>query len=81
MKNLKTISDVRHRFSELMAESYFCIHKRDVPNGILMRTQINEFLGYYFHTLRPGSVTKMKRALFRVKLELSLMINRESKSV
>ena len=77
MKNLKTISDVRHRFSELMAESYFCIHKRDAPNGIIIRTQINEFLGYYFLTLRSGSVTKMKRALFRMKLDLSLMINRE----
>ena len=77
MKDLKTISDVRHRFSELMAESYFCIHKRDAPNGIIIRAQINEFLGYYFLTLRPGSVTKMKRALFRMKLNLSLMINRE----
>ena len=77
MKDLKTISDVRHRFSELMAESYFCIHKRDALNGIIIRTQINKFLGYYFPTLRSKEITKMKRALFQVKLDLSLMINRE----
>ena len=76
--DLKTIEDVRHRFSDLMAESYYSIHKRDAPNGIIIRTQINEFLSYYFPTLRSREITQMKRALFRVKLDLSLMINRES---
>ena len=78
MRDLRIIKDVRHRFSELMAESYFCIHKRDAPNGIIIRTQINKFLSNYFPTLRSRELTKMKRALFRVKLDLSLMINRES---
>ena len=78
MNDLKTIEEVRHRFSELMAESYYNIHNRDAPNGIIIKTQINEFLSHYFSTLRPGEVTRMKRALFRVKLDLSLMINRES---
>ena len=78
MNDLKTIEEVRHRFSELMAESYYNIHNRDAPNGIIIRTQINEFLGYYFPTLRSKGITRMKRALFRVKLDLSLMINRES---
>ena len=78
MNNLKTIEEVRHRFSELMAESYYNIHNRDAPNGIIIRTQINKFLSYYFSTLKPGEATRMKRALFRVKLDLSLMINRES---
>ena len=78
MNDLKTIEEVRHRFSELMAESYYNIHNRDAPNGIIIKTQINEFLSHYFSVLRPGEATRMKRALFRVKLDLSLMINRES---
>ena len=78
MNKLKTIEEVRHKFSELMAESYFCIHNRDTPNGIITRTQINAFLSAYFPTLRSKEITQMKRALYRVKLDLSLMINLES---
>ena len=77
MRHLKTIEDVRQRFSELMAESYYCIHKRDAPNGIVVRTQINIFLSTYFPTLRSPELTKMKRDLFYLKNELSLMITLE----
>ena len=77
MSNLKTIEDVRHRFSELMAESYFCIHQRDAPNGIVIKTQINQFLSTYFPTLRSKELTKMKRDLYYMKQDLSLMITLE----
>ena len=77
MRHLNTIEDVRQRFSELMAESYYCIHKRDAPNGIVVRTHINQLPSVLIPMLRSREIIKMKLDLYCMKIFLSSMITRE----
>ena len=60
-----------------MAEAYNCIFQNDAPNGIVVRTHINQLLSVLIPMLRSRDITKMKLDLYLMKNDLSSMITRE----
>ena len=70
MNEILTIEDIRHKYHELMVDTYDCLSQNDAHKGFAVRAQINKLLGVLIPMLRSREITCMKLDLYQMRNRL-----------
>ena len=60
MDEIVTIEDIRHKYHELMADTYDCLSRNDTHKGFVVWTQINKLLSILIPMIGSREILNMK---------------------